>query len=240
MARKIASAPPLHPKLAESPREGVCVISRRCALRRAWVRDRGGPRGREAGAPTQGLSLPPSASQAEFTKRRHSLRVARSGPPPGPAHFSASPPDSRKVSPTGREKPTNSRPPPPPVTVLAGGSCSSTIMINVGDASFKRHGEVSTVPRSDPLHAHSVRCLAHACWPSESAVEPVGGAARRHSSTRAHPLCTPDAAILPIQSPSQRVHIICALAYRLTLEMDRQSTKCAQVLESKAREGCCR
>ena len=42
MARKIASAPPLHPKLAESPREGVCVISRRCALRRAWVRDRGG------------------------------------------------------------------------------------------------------------------------------------------------------------------------------------------------------
>ena len=183
-------------------------------------------------------------ARARIRKRRHSLRVARSGPPPGPAHFSASPPDSRKVSPTGREKPTYVF---PSTTTScdrpgAGGSCSSTIIrsTNVGDASFKRHGEVSTVPRSDPLHAHSVRCLAHACWPSESAVEPVGGAARRHSSTRAHPLCTPDAAILPIQSPSQRVHIICALAYRLTLEMDRQSTKCAQVLESKAREGCCR
>ena len=56
-------------KAGRKPAQRVCAIGRGCALPRAWVRDRGGPRGREAGASTQGLSLP--LSQAEF----HSWRL---------------------------------------------------------------------------------------------------------------------------------------------------------------------
>ena len=55
--------------------------------------------------------------------------------------------DSRKVRPPGRENKVKPCPPALPATVLAGGSCSSTVMLNFGDASFKRRVEVHTAPR---------------------------------------------------------------------------------------------
>jgi len=47
------------------------------------------------------------------------------------------------------------------VTVLAGVSCSSTSMINVGDASFETPWRGAHGPASAPRHTHSVRCLAY-------------------------------------------------------------------------------
>ena len=67
------------------------------------------------------------------------------------------------------------------------------------------------------------------------AMEPVGGAARRHSSTCAGLLCTPHVA-KPVARPTRSQNL--RARYRLTLEVDGQPIECeAQVLESKLREG---
>ena len=73
-----------------------------------------------------------------------------------------------------------------PATVLAGGSCSPTVMLNFGDASFKRRGEVRTVPRVPRGTRASCVLPRTSCTESARAAEPAGRAARRRSSTCAH------------------------------------------------------
>jgi hypothetical protein len=84
---------------------------------------------------------------ARFRKRRYLPSVGSSVDIALPWTETRRSSDSRKVRPPGRENKVKPCPPALPATVLAGGSCSSTVMLNFGDASFKRRVEVHTAPR---------------------------------------------------------------------------------------------
>ena len=91
------------------------------------------------------------------------------------------------LRPPGWTKTVEPCPPALPATVLAGGSCSPTVMLNFGDASFKRRGEVvRTVPRVPRGTRASCVLPRTSCTESARAAEPAGRAARRRSSTCAH------------------------------------------------------
>ena len=92
----------------------------------------------------------------------------------------------RKVRPPGWTHTVEPCPSALPATVLAGGSCSPTVMLNFGDASFKRRGEVRTVPRVPRGTRASCALPRTSCTESARAAEPAGRAARRRSSTCAH------------------------------------------------------
>ena len=101
--------------------------------------------------------------------------------------------DSRKVRPPGREKKVKTCPPALPATVLAGGSCSSTVMLTFGDASFRRRVEVHTAPRV-PCGTRILCAASH--------IMSCRRQSRRASRSRRPPpqqhLCTPHAPHAPL------------------------------------------
>jgi len=119
-------------------------------------------------------------------KRRYLARLGSSVDSPYPWTSRRRSSDSRKVRPPGWTKTVEPCPSALPATVLAGGSCSPTVMLNFGDASFKRRGEVRTVPRVPRGTRASCVLPRTSCTESARAAEPAGRAARRRSSTCAH------------------------------------------------------
>ena len=112
-------------------------------------------------------------------------------------------------------------PPALPATVLAGGSCSSTVMLTFGDASFRRRVEVHTAPRV-PCGTRIVCAASH--------IMSCRRQRRRASRSRRPPpqqhLCTPHST-----RPAQPTRLVCCAATTSALRRsDRGAVLQAAVL----------